>query len=289
MREKWDFKSAEAGLTLVRAACDYHRAYADDPTVVRDLIAAGVPPDVHDSRARSALECVAAGKDRETVILLLEAGATKGHPELKNEALSSAAQAGDLELVRFLLKYGADPNATWRDTQTILMNAAMSDAPEVVAEILKYHPDLNARGPDQHTALFFASEVQYFPRTADERETREKKRGEVVAMLLKAGADPHLADKDGDTPLHKAQVVSVAEALIKNGADVNARNNRGETPLMATYSEEIARLLVQSGADISARDNEGHTALDRARSSGFQDKVKVLQAAQKQTPGKPDQ
>ena len=287
MRENWDFKSTEAALTLARAACErYHRALMNDPTLIRDLVAAGVPPDAHGPEGRSALGCVAAQKDRETVILLMEAGAAKGKPSVKNDALAGAASAGDLELVRLMLKYGADPNDAVPDGQTILMSAAESGAPEVVAEILKYHPDVNARGPGEQTALHFASEDRSFRGDEGDRETWEKQRGEVVLLLVKAGADPRLADKDGNTPLHKARLLPVAEALIKSGADVNAHNNEGETPLMVTYSEEVASLLVRSGADISARDNEGHTALDRARSSGFQDKIKVLEGLRNTSPGK---
>jgi len=287
MREKWDFKSAEAGLTLVRAACErFNRALMADPALIRELVVAGVPPDAHGPNGRTALECVAAEKDKETVIFLMEAGAAKGDPAVKNEALASAARAGDLQLVRLMLKYGADPNATDGKGQTILMSAAASGVPEVLTEVLKYHPDVNARGPDQQTALSFASQDLYFRGPDSDREAREKQRGEVAAMLLKAGADPHLADKDGNTPLHKAHILPVAEALIRNGADVNARNNRGETPLMVTYSDGVVKLLLQSGADISARDNAGHTALERARSSGFQDKIKALEAFQSTSPGK---
>lgn len=236
MREKWDFKSSEAGLTLARAACESRRFSPDSSSsLVRDLVAAGAPPDAHDPQGRSALECVAAARDQEGVILLMQAGAARSNPEVKNEALAGAAQAGDLQLVRLLLKYGADPDAAGHDGRTVLMAAAESGKPEVVAEILKYHPDVNAREADLRTALFMASEDRYFRGSNTEKEALEKQRAETVVMLLKAGADLHLADKDGNTPLHNAHVQAIAEALIKNGADVNARNKRGETPLMVTF------------------------------------------------------
>lgn len=289
MRENWDFKSQEAGLTLVRAACDPRRSAIDGTQALVDLVSAGVPPDVHDSPSRSALGCMARQKDQHAVTLLMEAGAARNNPEIKNEALTGAALAGDLQLVRLMLKYGADPNAAGHDGETALMAAAASGKSDMVAEILKYHPDVNARGPGQQTALYFASKDMYFRGAESERETWEKQRAEVVVMLLKAGADPHLADKDGNTPLHKADSLAIAEALIKNGADVNARNNQGETPLMKTYSDDVVRLLVQSGANISSRDNEGHTVMDNNGTNWSRDKIKLLQSLQSASPGKAEQ
>lgn len=198
MRENWDFKSQEAGLTLVRAACDRRYSHSDaGVALVYDLVAAGVPPDAHDGMGRSALECTAGAKDREGVLLLMEAGAARGNPGLKNEALAGAAQAGDLQLVRLMLKYGADPNAS-DGSRTTLMAAARSGKPDVVAEILKYHPDVNARAPNLQTALSFATENWYSRGPEDEQAMLEKQRADVVVMLLKAGADPHLADKEGN-------------------------------------------------------------------------------------------
>lgn len=288
MRENWDFKSQEAGSTLVRAACDRRRSATEGtPALVLDLVSAGVPLDAHDSPSRSALGCLARQKDQQAVTLLMEAGAARNNPEIKNEALAGAAQAGDLQLVRLMLKYGADPNAAGRDGRIALMAAAASGKPDVVAEILKYHPDVNARAPNLQTALSFATENWYSRGSEGEQEMLEKQRTDVVVMLLKAGADPHLADKEGNTPLHQAHVRAAAEALIENGADVNARNNRGETPLMVTFSGDVIRLLLASGADLSVRDNQGRTAMDKA--TGIPDKLKLLQAAQSASPGKAEQ
>jgi ankyrin repeat protein len=73
---------------------------------------------------------------------------------MKTEAIAAAAQAGDLEFVRLLLAYGADPKGVGRNGSTaVLMSAALPAVPEILETILAGHPDVNARDEKGHTAL----------------------------------------------------------------------------------------------------------------------------------------
>ena len=82
----------------------------------------------------------------------------------------------------------------------------------------------------------------------------------------------------GNTPLHYARDVKVAQLLIEAGADVNAKNNSGETPLVfvrgakiakilygylsiLTKDEKVAQLLIEAGADVNAKNNSSETPL----------------------------
>ena len=54
---------------------------------------------------------------------------------------------------------------------------------------------------------------------------------EVVKLLLNAGADPKLADRNGDTALHSATLLGrgdVVQLLLNAGAEAN---KAGETSL----------------------------------------------------------
>lgn len=59
---------------------------------------------------------------------------------------------------------------------------------------------------------------------------------EFVRILLRFGANPNIADKNGVTPLHISysydSLGAIAELLVANGADLNLRDNLGKRYLM---------------------------------------------------------
>ena len=216
-----------------------------------------------DEAGNPALASAAGVGDRESVKILLHAGAAENDIMMKTQALAAAARSGDPELVRLMLQYGGDAKG-WmhkgEDSKTVLMAAASSGVPEVVALILAEGPDINARDEGGHTAFWYISEAStYFD------EKRHANRAEVVHLLATAGGNIDLQDKNGNAPLHTAYDADVARALIQDGANVDIRNNDGDTPLMTNSSVEAARLPVAAGANVRARNNEQKTALDLAR------------------------
>ena len=95
---------------------------------------------------------------------------------------------------------------------------------------------------------------------------------ELIAMLLKAGANPNLSNEGGNTPLILATMQGywpAVEMLLKHGADktVNARGYLEYTALHWAASgghPEIALALLRSGADPYARVGNNRTALHLA-------------------------
>jgi hypothetical protein len=93
---------------------------------------------------------------------------------------------------------------------------------------------------------------------------------EVAEYLLKAGANPNVADSDGVTPLHYAilhiedvdyDTSKFINLLIEAKADVNAQTNNGKTPLhLACQLKEIGicRILILNEADCFIRDKRGY-------------------------------
>jgi len=98
---------------------------------------------------------------------------------------------------------------------------------------------------------------------------------EVVATLLRLGADPSRQHSGGHTPLYcvanecaSETGPEVVRALVRAGADVNACGGvTRATPLHMAARRgyvEIAQALLDCGAAIGARDSKGDTPLQRA-------------------------
>jgi len=89
--------------------------------------------------------------------------------------------------------------------------------------------------------------------------------GDMVRLLLKAGANVHARDERNDTALHTPLNADIARALIEAGAYVDARDGENNTVLHTTYDDpEIVRALINAGADVNARDNQKNTVLHLA-------------------------
>ncbi|SMG50269.1 ankyrin repeat domain-containing protein, partial [Dethiosulfovibrio salsuginis] len=84
---------------------------------------------------------------------------------------------------------------------------------------------------------------------------------EIIATLIKAGADIEAKKTSDETPLHEAAAWNenpeIVATLIKAGADIEAKDTSDETLLhrAAAHNEnpEIIAMLIEAGADIEAK------------------------------------
>ncbi|KAJ5485590.1 hypothetical protein N7539_005578 [Penicillium diatomitis] len=104
----------------------------------------------------------------------------------------------------------------------------------------------------------------------------------AVKFLLEAGANAHLADTAGDTPLSSAArggYVDVVRLLLNSGADPNARIEQARTPLVLAVLKEnytMVKLLVENNADVNLQDGQGWTPLIAAVLRGNLEIAKLL-------------
>ncbi|MGH9199605.1 MAG: ankyrin repeat domain-containing protein [Vicinamibacterales bacterium] len=162
-----------------------------------------------------------------------------------NAPVAEAAQQGDKDRVRSLLKQAADVNAAQGDGMTALHWAAMNGDAEMV-DMLVY-AGANIRATTRigaYTPLYLASQ-----------------RGNAAAItsLIKAGGDVKAGTINGTTPLMVAAMsgeVEAIKALLDAGADPNAKDSvRSQTPLMYAASANrpaAITLLASRGADLKA-------------------------------------
>ncbi|MYK66266.1 MAG: hypothetical protein F4022_07320 [Gemmatimonadetes bacterium] len=162
-----------------------------------------------------------------------------------NSPVADAAQRGDLEAVRRLLRDGADVNAAQGDGMTALHWAAERGEGEM-GEVLLY---AGAR-VDAGTRIGHYTPLHLAARSAHVS---------MVELLLQAGSEPDArTTNSGVSPLHLAAGSGDARViglLIDAGADVNGRESAwGQTPLIfaaAGNRVEAVRMLLQGGADPS--------------------------------------
>jgi len=89
----------------------------------------------------------------------------------------------------------------------------------------------------------------------------------VSAILQTNAGAINLRDDSGRLPLHLAasrNCTDVIAVLIKAGANLEARSDAGETPLVVAAHEssfEAVKMLVDAGAKINVKDKKGYTPL----------------------------
>ena len=226
------------------------------------LAAAGVSALSQD-RALSdndrALIAAAWGNRVEEARRLIAAGADVNRQDrTQQSAYLIATSEGYLELLQLTLANGADVHSTDSYNGTGLIRAADRGHVEIVRELLKTPIRIDHVNRLGWTALLEAVILG----NGGPRHT------ETVRLLVAAGANVNLADRQGVTPLAHARsrgFDSMAAILEQAGGRarrsegaIDARDALGRTALMrATYAGDAAavRKLLEAGADVDLRDS----------------------------------
>lgn len=112
----------------------------------------------------------------------------------KRTALHYAALEDDVEGIESLVGAGADANAVDVQGFTPLHLAAQSYAIASATELLNAGADVNAQNLWGNGPLFVAV-------------FNSQGRSEMINLLRDRGADPHMANKSGQTPLGLAHLI----------------------------------------------------------------------------------
>jgi len=148
-----------------------------------------------------------------------------------------------VDIMRWLLKHGANASARTDYGRTSLHYATYATNLEGVQMLLECNPDISLRN-SQGDAPLHESLLRI-------SGSPEGKVVEIVRRLLEYGADPNVRRADGSTPLHQASslgLLEVTRLLLGHGANVDERDNDGRTPFQVASSDELRKLLLEYGA-----------------------------------------
>lgn len=104
----------------------------------------------------------------------------------------------------------------------------------------------------------------------------------VVQSLIKAGANPNVADDYGETPLMRAIEsghIKNVRVLLKAKADPNAKDMQGESSFFKAVKSrkpEIVKALIKAGADVNAVTPDGDTAALIAAQDGMPESYEII-------------
>ena len=198
MGSNYSEQARKEGLQLVDAS------ERGDISAVKELLKNGVYVHAQDKLGRCALVSAAYKNNLEIVDLLISAGADVN---MKDDTLQSAylisTSDGFTELLKKTLKAGADVLCTDSYNGTGLIRAADRGHVEIIRELLKTDIRVNHINRIGWTALHEAVILG----DGGPRHT------EVVRMLVDAGADVNMPDKDGVSPLVHAKNKGYADMI----------------------------------------------------------------------------
>ncbi|KJJ34233.1 ankyrin repeat-containing protein [Aspergillus flavus AF70] len=228
--------------------------------LMEQLLDSGVSPDMGENT--HPLNEAILHRDIEGMRLLLLFGANPNAPDKEGKSpLFSAVEGSFMDGATLLLKYRADPSLmTGTELESPLGLCITSLKTGLVHVLLAHGADPNHEMRNGSTVLIEA--------------IRKKAPQRLVDLILDAGADPNLKSREGKSALFEAvqaDQVTIVTTLLDHGANPNLPGPE-HVLWSAIYRPACLRILMTRGADV--RKTPG--IMEQATSINNIDSVRIL-------------
>jgi ankyrin repeat protein len=226
----------------VAGAAELHDAVkANDLQHVQALISSGANVNELDLYG-TPLHIAAARDSVEIAKVLIDAGADleaeAGGSQNKGHPLHTAAAADQVAVAALLIERGAKVDARDSKGRTPLIVAASYGHAQLAELLLESGAD-----PLEEDTIYRQTPIH---------AASVAGKVEVVMLVLSAGVNINLRNNhSGETPLMYAlreENIDLVDFLLANGADPNVADENGQTPIKRAYNPQTRDLLRQFGA-----------------------------------------
>ena len=216
-----------------------------------------------------------------------------------------AARQNHTTIIRYLVRNGADIEATTQQGSSALQVAAFSGQMKAVEVLVDLGADIEKKDDAKCSALYMASwqnhadvvkwlldkdaDSDSFISTGFTPLHIAAKNGylEPIQLLLEAGAKIERRDEKGFTALAYAAEwgrVTAIKLLIDHGTKIDVQTDAGNTALMLAIQEnvtdelvEMVQLLLKHGANVNHQNRVGSTPLMKAAGLSNKDAATIVQ------------
>ena len=193
--------------------------------------------------------------------------------DVVNEQLLQAVERGETDIIRKLIKEGANINVQDSKGRTATMIATYNNDVETAKILIDAGADVDIQDDMKNNPFLYAGAEGYI---------------DILKLTIEAGADPNITNRYGGTALIPASehgyVNVVKELLTNTDTDVNHVNDLGWTALLEAIilndgdekQQQTVQLLIDHGADVNISDKNNVTPLQHAQEKGFKEIEQIL-------------
>lgn len=217
--------------------------------------------DMRDKNMRTPLHYAIEIQNIKAIKLLLKYGSNVNTSDKYGiNALHLAVKSRSLAICELILPHIADVDSRYNTGESALHIACNFDLIDIVKLLRKYNANMNVQ---DHSHEYAPLHYSVFINNK-----------ELIALLLKSGAEPNFQDISGNTALHYCIIENNFEIFMmlmtsivtKNVINLNVWNIDGEIPLHLVFKgdsdnmNDYIEMMIEK-SNLTIQDNEGNTCL----------------------------